>query len=93
MDDKLIETGYVPSLDTLDALFGDIDSVVENQEVGDGIVSKLGKDGEVIGIEIVSLSKTSKEDLIGLPMEAKNELLEAIRKQAAAGARFIDVRA
>lgn len=84
--DALIKTYYVPELDTLDVWFGDVDTVVESVEVGDGIISKLGKNGEVIGVEIVGLSKTRKEDLAGLASDVRNTLLEAIKKQSVATA-------
>jgi len=84
--DALIKTYYVPELDTLDVWFGDVGTVVESVEVGDGIISKLGKNGEVIGVEIVGLSKTRKEDLAGLASDVRNTLLEAIKKQSVATA-------
>jgi len=84
--DALIKTYYVPELDTLDVWFGDVDTVVESVEVGDGIISKLGKNGEVIGVEIVGLSKTRKEDLAGLASDVRDTLLEAIKKQSVATA-------
>lgn len=44
--DALIKTYYVPELDTLDVFwFGDISAVAESVEVGDGVISKLGKNG------------------------------------------------
>jgi uncharacterized protein YuzE len=86
LDKELVKTYYVPALDTLDVWFGEIDAVVENQEVGDGVISKLGNDGEVIGVEIIGFTKTTKQDLARLPSHALNALLEAIRKQIAAGA-------
>ncbi|MGA2876225.1 MAG: DUF2283 domain-containing protein [Nitrososphaerales archaeon] len=84
--DALIKTYYVPELDTLDVWFGDVGTVVESVEVGDGIISKLGKNGEVIGVEIVGLSKTRREDLAGLASDVRNTLLEAIKKQNVATA-------
>lgn len=84
--DALIKTYYVPELDTLDVWFGDIDSVVESAEVGDGIISKLGKNGQVVGVEIVGLSKTTREDLAGLPSDVRNTLLQAIKKLSVATA-------
>jgi len=54
--------------------------------VGDGVISKLGKEGEVIGVEIISLSKTSKEDLAGLPPETRKAMFVAIRKLSMAAA-------
>lgn len=84
--DTLIKTYYVPELDTLDVWFGDIREVSESVEVGDGVISKLGKEGEVIGVEIVGLSKTSKKDLMGLPSDVRKMLLEAIKKLSVATA-------
>lgn len=84
--DALIKTYYVPELDTLDVWFGDIGAVSESVEVGDGVISKLGKGGEVVGVEIVGLSKTTKEDLAGLPSDVRKMLLEAIKKLSVATA-------
>ncbi|HZW57973.1 MAG TPA: DUF2283 domain-containing protein [Nitrososphaerales archaeon] len=78
--DALIKTYYVPELDTLDVWFGDTTTPVESVEIGDGVISKLGKNGEVISVEIIGLSKTSKEDLDGLPSDVRSALLEVIRK-------------
>lgn len=82
--DALIKTYYVPELDTLDIWFGDISAVTESVEAGDGVISKIGNHGEVIGVEIVGLSKTSKDDLAGLPSGVRKMLLEAINKLSVA---------
>ena len=84
--DALIKTYYVPELDTLDVWFGDVGTVVESVEVGDSIISKLGKNGKVVGVEIVGLSKTRREDLAGLPADVRNSLLEAVSKLSVATA-------
>ena len=86
--DGLIMTCYVPELDTLDVWFGDMDAEVESKEVGDGIILKLGENGEEIGVEIVGLSKTSKEDLAGLPFEVRKMVLEIAKKMSVATARL-----
>jgi uncharacterized protein YuzE len=82
----LIRTYYVPEFDTLDVWFGDVGTVVESVEVGDSIISKLGKNGKVVGVEIVGLSKTRREDLAGLPADVRNSLLEAVSKLSVATA-------
>ena len=82
----LIRTYYVPEFDTLDVWFGDVGTVVESVEVGDSIISKLGKNGKVVGVEILGLSKTRREDLAGLPADVRNSLLEAVSKLSVATA-------
>jgi uncharacterized protein YuzE len=84
--DELIKIYSVPELDTLDVWFGDITATVESAEVGDGIISKFGKNGEIIGVEIVGLSKTTKKDLAGLPCDVRKTLLKAITKLSVATA-------
>ena len=60
-DASLIKTYYVPELDTLDVWFGGVGNEAESEEVGDGVILKLGPNREVLGIEIVGLSKTRKK--------------------------------
>ncbi len=80
-NDLMIKTYYVPELDTLDVWFGEINKQeAESEETGDGVVLKRGPNREVLGVEIISLSKTKKEDLEGLPSDVRKTVLEAIRK-------------
>lgn len=89
-NDLMIKTYYVPELDTLDIWFGEISKkgVEESKETGDGVILKLGPNEEVLGVEIVSLSKTRKEDLNGLPSDVRKTVLEAIRKLNLATAKL-----
>jgi len=77
LSDALIKTYYVPELDTLDVWFEEIGAESESEEVGDGVILKVGRNREVLGIEIVGLSKTKREDLAGLPSDARWTLLES----------------
>jgi len=56
--ERLVRTYYVPELDTLDIWIGELDELVESEEVGDEVIVKLNKQRKVIGVEIISLSKT-----------------------------------
>ncbi len=86
--ERLVRTYYVPELDTLDIWIGEPDEVVESEEVGDGVIVKLNKERRVIGIEIISLSKTRKEDLNGLPQDVRKVFLESIRKLSTAASHL-----
>ena len=86
LGDSLVKTYYVPEFDTLDVWFGDIEPTTENEEVGDGIILKLGRNREAVGVEIVGLSKTTRKDLAGLPSGVRKTVLEAIKKQSLATA-------
>ena len=86
LGDALIKTYYLPELDTLDVWFGDIGTSVESEEAGDGVILKLGSNREVVGVEMVGLSKTTKEDLAELPSDVRKTLLEAIKKLSVATA-------
>ncbi len=86
MSDALIKTYYVPELDTLDVWFGDNGTAAESKEVGDGVILKLESNGVVAGVEIIGLSKTTKEDPGGLPSDVRKTLLEVIKKLSLATA-------
>lgn len=86
--EKLVKTYYVPGIDTLDIWLGEPDEEVGGEEVADGIIAKLDRHGQIIGVEIVSLSKTRKEELVNLPEEIRQALLQSMRELAAAASQL-----
>jgi len=87
--ERLVRAYYVPELDTSDVWFGEREEAAESAEVGEGVVVKLDKDGGIIGVEIISLSKTGREELANLPVDIRQALVESIRKLAAAASRVV----
>jgi uncharacterized protein YuzE len=86
--EKLVRTYYVPEMDTLDIWLDDPDREAESEEVGDGVVAKLDGDGKIIGVEIISASKTSVEQLADLPEDIRNILNDSMKKLATAASRI-----
>lgn len=86
--EKLVRAYYVPEVDTLDLWFEEPEKVVESEEVGDGVIKKMDRDGRIIGVEIVSLSKTSREELANLPEDVRSALLDSMKKLATAASQI-----
>lgn len=60
---------YHKELDTMDIWFGDPKDEYVCEEAGEGIILKKNKDGKVIGIEKLYLSKTVQLSDKTLPFE------------------------
>ena len=88
--EKLVKTYYVSELDTLDIWFGDPATEAESEEIGDGVVAKLDKNGKIIGVEVISASKTGREELTNLPEDIRRILADSMRKLAAAASRMAE---
>lgn len=86
--ERLVRTYYVPETDTLDIWFDEPKTEVESEEVGDGIITKLDKQGQIIGVEIISASKTGREHLTSLPENIRSVLLDSLSKLAAAASHI-----
>jgi len=72
----------------LDIWFDEPSTESESDEVGDGVIAKLDKQGQIIGVEIISASKTGREQLINLPEDVRNVLLDSLSKLAAAASHI-----
>lgn len=79
---------YAPEIDTLDIWLDEPDKESESKEVGDGIVAKLDKHGKIIGVEIISASKMSREHLANLPDGMRSILMDSMEKLATAASRI-----
>ena len=88
MNDVMVKIYYVSELDTLDVWFGEIGKQTESEEAGDGVILKLGRNRDILGVEIVGLSKTTKEDLSGLPSDVRKTVLDVTKKLNLATARL-----
>jgi len=82
--ESLVRTYYVPEMDTLDIWLDEPDRESESEEVGDGVIAKLDRQRKIIGVEIVSASKTSREQLANLPEDIRSILIDSIEKMATA---------
>jgi uncharacterized protein YuzE len=80
MNDVMVKIYYVSELDTLDVWFGEIGKQAESEEAGDGVILKLGRNRDILGVEIIGLSKTTKEDLSGLPSDVRKTVLDVTKK-------------
>ena len=81
--ERLVGTYYVPETDTLDIWFDQLTPEYESEEVGDGVIAKLDKHRQIVGIEIISASKTGKEQLTNLPENIRSMLMNSLSKLAA----------
>lgn len=79
---------YVPDVDTLDIWLDEPDRESESEEVGDGVIAKLDMHGEIIGVEIISASKTSREQLANLPENIRSILIDSMEKLATVASRI-----
>lgn len=86
--ERLVRAYYVPEMDTLDIWLDEPDRESESEEVADGVIAKLDKDGKIIGVEIISASKTSREQLANLPENIRSILMDSIEKLAMAASRI-----
>jgi uncharacterized protein YuzE len=78
--ERLVRAYYVPELDTLDIWLDEPDRESESEEVGDGVIAKLDKRGKIIGVEIISASKTSRGQLANLPEDIRSILMDSMEK-------------
>ena len=81
--ERLVRAYYVPGMDTLDIWLEDPDRESVSEEVADGVIAKLDKQGKIIGVEIISASKTSREQLTNLPENIRSILMDSMKKLAA----------
>lgn len=86
--ERLVRTYYVPEMDTLDIWLEEPDRERESEEVGDGVIAKLDKNGKIIGVEIISASKTRREQLANLPENIRSILMDSMEKLATAASHI-----
>jgi len=71
---------YLPELGTLDLWLEDPSTEASSEPLGENMVIKLNHKGEVVGLEIINLSKLEKQDLENLPSKLKEALLASLKK-------------
>jgi len=86
--ERLVRAYYVPEMDTLDIWLDEPDRERDSKEVGDGVIAKLDNDGEIIGVEIITASKTSRDQLANLPESIRSILMDSTKKLATAASHM-----
>ena len=72
MEEELARSLYYnPDTDTLDIWLGDPSSEVHAEPVTDNLVGKYNAQGNVIGYEVIQLSKLNNEDMKKMPEEVR----------------------
>jgi uncharacterized protein YuzE len=71
---------YNPDTDTLDIWFGEPSSEVRGEAITENLISKQNESGEVIGFEIIELSKLNKEDMSKMPVRIRSLLKRTVDK-------------
>ena len=77
-----VKVYHLPELDTLNLWLDDPEKEEIAEPLGDNIVLKLDKKGEIIGVEIISLRNLIREDTAKLPKQVRSQVKEALKKIA-----------
>ena len=77
-----VKVYYLPELDTLDLWLDDPEKEEIAEPLGDNIVLKLDRKGEIIGVEIISLRNLIREDTAKLPKQVRSQVKETLKKIA-----------
>ena len=62
---------YNPDIDTLDIWLGDPSSEAHAESITDNLVGKHNAQDDVIGYEVIALSKLNNEDMKKMPAEVR----------------------
>ena len=81
--ERLIRLYYLPELDTLDLWLDDPEGEALSEPLNDNVVVKLNKKNDVIGVEVISLSRLNEDDMESMPREMREALASALKKIAA----------
>jgi uncharacterized protein YuzE len=68
---------YNPDTDTLDIWIGDPSKESLGEPMTDNLVSKLDTNGNIIGFEVIELSKLNNQDMKKMPKEVRDLLKES----------------
>ena len=77
-----VKVYHLPELDTLNLWLDDPEKEEIAEPLGDNIVLKLDKKGEIIGVEIISLRNLIREDTAKLPKQVRSQVKETLKKIA-----------
>jgi len=80
LEEKLVRLYYTPVTDSLDLWIGNPEHEKYSNPLTDNIVIKYSERGEVIGLEILELSKFTRKDLGKLSLDVGKVLIETIAK-------------
>ena len=73
---------YNPDSDTLDIWLGEPSSEAHAEPLTENLVGKRNRRGEVVGFEVITLSKLNSEDMRKMPEEARLLLKESATRLA-----------
>lgn len=76
---------YNPDTDTLDIWLGNVSEEAYVEPITENVVRKHNRHGDIVGFEIVSVSKLNSEDMKKMPAEARSLLRESATKLAIVG--------
>ena len=71
---------YNPDADTLDIWTGDPSTETRGEPLTENLISKLDENENIIGFEIVQLSRLSQEDLKKMPKKVRDLLKKSVDK-------------
>jgi len=81
--ERLIRLYYLPELDTLDLWLDDPEGEALSEPLNENVVAKLNEKNDIIGVEVISLSRLTEEDIGSMPTEIRKVLISALKKIAA----------
>ncbi len=71
---------YLPDIDTVDLWLDNPEKEVLSESSGENIVLKYDENGEIIGVEIISLEKLTSKDIEKLPKKIREALKKTLEK-------------
>jgi uncharacterized protein YuzE len=71
---------YNPDADTLDIWTGDPSSETHGEPLTENVISKLDAKGNILGFEIIQLSKLDAEDMKKMPEEVRDLLRQSANR-------------
>lgn len=71
---------YNSDTDTLDIWIGDPSTELHAEPLTENLVTKYNADEQIIGFEVIELSKLKNEDMERLPREVRDLLKESVNR-------------
>ena len=81
--ERLIRLYYLPELDTLDLWLDDPEGEALSEPLNENVVVKLNEKNDIIGVEVISLSRLTEDDIGSMPTGIREVLVSALKKIAA----------
>lgn len=83
--EKVRSIYYEPDADTLGIRLGNVSGETHAEPITENVVRKHNRHGDVVGFEIVSVSKLNSEDMKKMPAEARSLPRESATRLAVVG--------